>query len=579
MAMETAGTHTGRKRLLSLESFRISPAVAVLGVILLLVILPPLSFLLIASVHTTNFDGSFDQFTLEYFQDLLRSNTFFQALANTAIYSTGSAILGIILGTVLAIVVERTNAPGRQLAFIGAVVSLAIPHVLYVVAWLLLLGRSGPINQMFAAVLGDGTFVIDVYTLQGMILIEGVSFVPLNFLLMSAVLRSTDAAFEEASMMSGANPVTTFWRITLQMGMPGVLALLLLSFIRAFESFEVPAIVGLAGGTEVLTTNIYQSTQSAIPPNFGQAGAYSVFLLVALGVLLYFYSRLSKHAHRYQTITGKGYRPRVIDLGSGKWMGSALIGFILFLVIGMPLLIILYAAFQPFFGRVTLESFGRFTFDNFTRVIGPGFFRDTIKNTLILGSVTASLVVPFTALCAWLAVRRRPGAWALDQLATAPLVFPSIVMSVAFLHTFVNMPIPIYGTLFSVIIACAVGYLPYGMRYAYAGVLQIHNDLEEASTISGARQARTFLRIVFPLLAASMVSCWLFVFLLTVRSMSIPLLLVGPGNSIVAVSLFDLWENGQVTELAAMGVAWMALMMVVSAIFYSVARRYRFLAA
>ena len=121
---------------------------------------------------------------------------------------------------------------------------------------------------------------------------------------------------------------------------------------------------------------------------------------------------------------------------------------------------------------------------------------------LILGAATATVVVPFTALCAWLAVRRRPGAWLLDQIATAPLVFPAIVMSVAFLHVFVNLPIPIYGTLLSVIIASAVRYLPYGMRYAYAGVLQIHADLEDAATTAGAGRAFMFMRVVLPLISA-----------------------------------------------------------------------------
>src|SRR5690606_33392586 len=187
--------------------------------------------------------------------------------------------------------------------------------------------------------------------------------------------------------------------------------------------------------------------------------------------------------------------------------------------------------------------------------------------TLILGTVTASLVVPFTAICAWLAVRRRRGAWVLDQLATAPLVFPSIVMGVAFLNVFVRMPWGFYGTLMSVILASAVGYLPYGMRYAYAGVMQIHSDLEEASTAAGATQEQTFVRIVAPLIAASMLSCWLFVFLLAVRAMSLPLLLVGPGSSLVAVSLFDLLQNGQVTDLAAMGTVWVALMTGVAVLF------------
>jgi iron(III) transport system permease protein len=208
-------------------------------------------------------------------------------------------------------------------------------------------------------------------------------------------------------------------------------------------------------------------------------------------------------------------------------------------------------------------------------ILGLGSFRDAIGNTLVLGAATATLVVPFTALCAWLAVRRHPGAWLLDQLAMAPLVFPAIVLSVAFLHVFVNLPIPLYGTLVSIIIASAVRYLPYGMRYAYAGVLQIHNDLEDAAITAGASRAFLFRHVVLPLIAPALISCWLFVFLLTVQSVALPLLLVGPGTELVAVTLFDLWQNGQVTELAAMGVLWAAFMLVISACFHLMTRRYR----
>jgi iron(III) transport system permease protein len=222
-----------------------------------------------------------------------------------------------------------------------------------------------------------------------------------------------------------------------------------------------------------------------------------------------------------------------------------------------------------------LESLERFTLDNYATILAPGSFRDSIANTLVLGIGTSTAVVPLTALCAWLAVRRRPGAWLLDQIATAPLVFPAIVMSVAFLQVFVNLPIPLYGTLVSVIIASAVRFLPYGMRYAYAGVLQIHEDLEDAAKMAGASSRLIFVRVVLPLVSAALVSCWLFVFLLAVQNVALPLLLVGPGTEIVAVTLFDLWQNGQVTELAAMGVLWVALMLAVSTGLHFTARRYR----
>jgi iron(III) transport system permease protein len=409
----------------------------------------------------------------------------------------------------------------------------------------------------------------------GMVLIEGVGFAPLTFLLMSSVLRSTDASFEEAAMMSGAGPLRTFRTITLRMGLPGILALLLLVIIRAFESFEVPALVGLAGNVSVLTTDIYQASKNSSLPNYGLSGAYSVCLLLIVVLLLVWHHRLSRHARRFQTITGKGYRPRIIDLGRGRFLAAALLLATFLLVTALPVGMLAFTSLQPFYEGLTAESLERFTLDNYATILAPGSFRSSIANTLVLGAATATAVVPFTALCAWLAVRRRPGAWLLDQIATAPLIFPAIVMSVAFLQVFVNLPIPLYGTLTSVIIASTVRFLPYGMRYAYAGVLQIHEDLEDAAKTSGAGPGLIFVRVVLPLIAAALVSCWLFVFLLAAQNVALPLMLVGPGTEIVAVTLFDLWQNGQVTELAAMGVLWLAFMSLVGAGFYWVTRRYR----
>jgi iron(III) transport system permease protein len=556
--------------------WKISPLVALLAAILLILILPPTWFLVESSLHTTRPDGSFGAFTLQYYRQLFTSPFFAVSLWNTVVYAIGCAVVAIALGVIVALIVERTNAPGRSYAFLAAILSLGLPHVLYVVAWLLLLGRTGPVNELFGLVraAGEGP-ALDVYSMWGMILIEGVGFAPLTFLLMAAVLRSTDASFEEAALMSGAGPLRTFGAITLRLGLPGILALLLLVVIRAFESFEVPALVGLAGNVSVLTTEIYQASKSSGTPNYSESGAYSVCLLLIVVLLLVWHHRLSRHARRFQTITGKGYRPRIIDLGRARLVASAWLLATFGLVTALPVGMLVFTSLQPFYEGLTAESLARFTLDNYASILAPGSFRDSIANTLILGGATATAVVPCTALCAWLAVRRRPGAWLLDQIATAPLVFPAIVLSVAFLQVFVSLPIPLYGTLTSVIIASSVRYLPYGMRYAYAGVLQIHEDLEDAARTAGAGPGLVFARVVIPLIAAALVSCWLFVFLLSVQNVALPLMLVGPGTEIAAVTLFDLWQNGQVTELAAMGVLWVALMLVVSVGFHLAARRFQ----
>lgn len=556
------------------DAFSMSPAVLVLTVILLALLLPPTIYLIETSFYTTKFDGSFDQFTFQFYTELFTNPRFFRNLVNASIYAIGSAVVALTLGVLQAWIVERTNTPLRNYVFLISIISLGIPSVLYTVSFLLILGKAGPVNQILMWAFDTSVPVINVYSLWGMIIIEGIDFSPLAFLLLSSVFRSNDASFEEASMMCGAGISQTFRHITLRLAIPGILALLILIFIRAFESFETPALVGRPGNVNVLTTDIYEAIQATVPPNYGQAGSFSIALLLIVVAMLYWYNKLSRHAERYQTITGKGFRPRVMDLGKWRFLTSGLLVLMFIVIIGLPVGIVIYASFLPYYEGLTKQSLSLFTLANYTQVLNSGSFKGSIGNTLILGAATATVVGPFTALCAWLAVRRFRGGWLLDQLCTMPLIFPAIVMGVAFLHVFLQLPFGLYGSLLSVIIASTVRFLPYGMRYSYAGVLQVHRELEEASAISGARQVTTFLRIVMPLVAPALITCWLFVFLLAVKAVSMQILLVGPNSQVVAVTLFDLWENGQVTELAAMGVSWMALMTLVSTTFYIIARRY-----
>ena len=554
--------------------FGCSPLVVCLIVLLLAIMVPPLIYLVQVSFYKTNFDGSFGDPTVQYYTRLVTNPRFFNNFLNTCIYAIGSATIAIIIGVLQAWIVERTNTPLRQYMFLVAILSLGIPQVLYTISWLLILGKSGPVNDLFRTFMGTNEVYLNVYSMWGMILVEGFTWGPLSFLLLSSVFRSADASFEEASMMSGAGISQTFRNITVKLAMPAILALIMLIVIRAFEAFEIPALVGMPGRVRVLTTDIYEAVHISMPANYGQAGAFSVILLFLVVVLLHWYNRLSRYAERFQTITGKGFRPRLMNLGKFRYVTAAILVMFFILLIVLPIGIVLLASLQPFYERVSWEAFTNITFRNYMQVFRAASFRESILNTLILGMVTATLVCTLTALFAWLAVRRFRGAWVLDQLATAPLIFPAIVMGVAFMQVYLNLPFPFYGTLLSVIFASMVRYLPYGMRYSYAGVLQIHDELEEASSVSGARQVSTFFRIVLPLIAPALMTCWLFVFLLSVRAVSMAILLVGPNSQIVAVSLFDLWQNGQTSELAAMGFTWMIFMTGVSALFYAVARRY-----
>jgi iron(III) transport system permease protein len=551
-----------------------SPLVVVLGILLVVLVVPPMIYLITTSFYLTDFRGAFTKLTVNHYGDMLKNPRVLTNLQNTAIYAVGSACVAIVIGTVLAWIVERTNTPLRKSMIVVSIISLGTPNILYTIAWLLMLGKSGPVNDVLKFLLHTDQVVFNVYTMTGMVLIEGFVWTPLAFLLLASVMRSADASLEEASMMSGGGLLQTFRHITLKLSMPGIVALMLLIFIRSFESFEVPAVVGMPGRVPVMTTDIYAAVSLTVPPRYGQAAAFSILLLFVVITLIQFYNRLSRYAERYQTITGKGFRPRIIPLGKWRYVTCAVLIFMIFALIVMPVGLVVWASFMPFYDGVHAEALARATVRNYNRVFNSQSFRDSIGNTLLIGSGVATAVVTVAAFCGWLVVRRYRGAWLLDQLATMPLVFPAIVLGVAFLQIFLNTPFGLYGTLGAIIIASLVQYMPYGMRYSYAGALQIHSELEEASVISGAGETTTFRKIVVPLLMPALITSWLLIFLLSVRAVSLPIMLAGPNTQVVAVTLFDLYSNGQVTELAAFGVAWMSLMTVVSLGFYMVSRRY-----
>ncbi len=555
---------------------RSSWLVWVLAAILLAMVVPPFLYLLQTSFYNRSLDGTTLTYTLDHYIGLFTNPRFFEHALNSAWYSAGSALFAIVLGVIQAWIVERTNTPLRQYVFLFSVISLGIPDVLYTVSWILFFGRSGPFNAVMASITGanpgDPAF-FDVYSVWGMIVIEGVGWTPLAFLLISSVFTSTDASFEEASTMSGATVRNTFRRITLPLAKPAVLAVAILIFIRTFESFEVPALVGVPGKFYVLTADIFTEVNRTMPPNYGVASAFALGLMLIVIGMLYFYGRATRRAEQFQTITGKGYRPRPLMLGKLRYATAAILVLFFFFIIVVPLSMIVWTSFQPFYRSFSVAALDTLTVKHYIAAFNSREVKESIFNTLYLGVGASLLTVAFSMICAYFSVRRYRGGWLLDQLATLPIIFPSIVLGVALLRVYLNIPIALYGTVLSIILGSVIRYIPYGMRYAYAGIMQVHTELEEASSISGARQMTTFFRVVMPLITPALVTCALFIFLIAVRSLSLPIMLAGPNTQVLSVTLYFYWLDGRLPVTAAIGVSWTAFMMIVSTIFYIVGRR------
>jgi iron(III) transport system permease protein len=284
---------------------------------------------------------------------------------------------------------------------------------------------------------------------------------------------------------------------------------------------------------------------------------------------VFWHSRLSKRAKTFQTVTGKGFRPRPIELGRWRWPATGLIvGYFVFAV-AAPLLILIYASTQQFYAVPTAETLSNMTLDNYRYTFSSTGTLVALKNSLFLGLAAATLVMLVMAVASWLVVRTKlPGRWMVDNLAFLPLVVPGLVMGVALLFVYLRFPIPIYGTIWILLLAYFTRYMPYGMRYSSSSMYQISNELEECAQTSGASWFQSFRRILLPLLMPGLIAGWIYILTVSVRELSSSILLYTPGNEVLAIRIWEQYQNGQFTELAALGVVMVAILVALVAIAY-----------
>jgi iron(III) transport system permease protein len=541
-----------------------------------LAVLPPFLYLIQDSLMVP-LPGFKTMLGLENYRRVLAINGW-QLWATTLAFALGSSALAILLGFTSAWLLARTNVPFRQTVFLGAFLSLAAPLIVKGIGWILLLGpNNGLINVWLRAWFGLQGTPIELFGLGGMILVEGLLWTPIALLLALPPLRAMDPALEEAASMCGASRWQTLTRVTLPLARPAILAVLLLSFIRALEAFEVPLLIGIPGGVVTVTTALFQSIHSGFVPRYGEASAYAVLLTAAVSAPLFLYYRATKESAKFATVTGRGFRPSRIDLGKWKYPCGLWV-LIIPLSLCAPLLLMLWASFLPLYTTPSLGDLGRMSLANYAAVATRDDTVSGIWNSLWVGTASASVVAAGTLVMGWVVVRRREAVrWLLDVVVSLPLVFPGIVLGIAVLVEFLHLRfIPVYGTLWIVIFALGLKFLPYGMRFSYSSLLAIDRQLEESARMCGAGTFKVLRTIVLPLIMPAIAAAWIYVFMNAIRDLSTAVLLTGANNSIVSVVILNLWDNGEVPQLAALSILIVAGVTVLGVIFMRLAIRHDF---
>src|SRR5476651_897779 len=402
----------------------------------------PLGFLLWQSFLSPQTANAPAQLTLQNYLDAYSGFETYRLFFNSLQFALGAAVLSFVIGTFFAWVNERTNTPFKSLFFALSIVPLIVPGILFTVSWILLASpKIGIINTALQSWFGADFVFINIYSMTGMIWADGLHYSPMAFLLMSAAFRSMDPALEESAQMSGASVPQVFFRVTLRLAWPAVLASLLILFVRAIESFEVPALLGLPIGIEVYTSAIFQAIHR-YPSQVGLASAYAATLLVICSLGIYFQSRLSSQGGRFATVTGKGFRPRTMDLGNWRYLTAGLFILYFFVVVALPFCVLLWSSLQKYFSAPSFAALSHLSLDAYRSVLGQNAFGTVVWNSLVLSLGSATLIMLATSIIAWVVVRTRlPGRWLIDNLASLPLAFPGLVLGLAIMICYLNMPI------------------------------------------------------------------------------------------------------------------------------------------
>lgn len=559
-----AGAADRLRRALTVKTLVLVAVVAVIAYLAL----TPLGFLL----HGTFFEDG--QFTLGGFERAYTTSGVWTMARNSVVFALGTATLSLLLGTSLAYVTVRTNVPFKSLLVATALVPLIIPGLLYTIAWVMLSSPNvGFINQLANSVIGRP--ILDVFSMIGMIWVEGTDTTPLVFLFMVAAFRSMDPSLEEAALVSGASRLTMLRKVTVPLVRPALSGAMLIVAVRALESFEVPALLGLPKGIYVFTSRIFFELTD-FPYDYGAAGALSISLVFISVVGVYVVNRVRGQGSTFATVTGKGFRPQPLDLG--RWRpvvtGAVVVYFCITTV--LPFLVMLYTSFLPYYQTFSVEHFDLFSLDNYRDLFGSAIFTDALRNSLMLSVGSATAIMFLTGIAAWFVVRTRVrGRQVVDQLTFLPLVVPGLVMGVAISFVYLRNPLPfaVYGTIWILFIAYVTRFMPYGMRYAMPSLTQISPELEESAAVSGATWWQINRRVLLPLMVPGLMAGWIYIIIVSIRELSSSILLYSPGNEVLSIVIWQFYEKGELTTVSAVAVVLVGSLAVFVAIAYKIGAR------
>jgi iron(III) transport system permease protein len=505
-------------------------------------------------------------FTLDNLRVLIAPGVGMAAL-NSLVIAAGATVLALAIGGSLAFVAARTDVRGRGFIYLIGLMPLFLPSYVGALAWSILTSPgAGLINVAFRDIGVTGP-VVNSYTYAGVIVVMAMYYAPYAFLMIHGSMSLMNPDLEDSASIHGSSTWRTVRSITLPLSLPAVLGSGLLIFVLVFENFPVSQVLATPGRIDTLPTFIYKLMNTT--PSRGTEAAVIAIVLVAVVVAVTWMQRRYLAARSFTTVSGKGVKPRTIPLG--RWRTPVLIGALRYFVLSivLPLLALLLSAVRssPYMSSFgSLAESGAIDAGSFAAAVTSDGFLHAATNSVLVSLAAAAGGTALAFAAAYLVYRTKSWArGALEGVSMVPLAIPHIVLGIGLLWTWLVMPLPVYGTLWVLIIGFVAVQMPQGFRGIAASIRSTDRDLEDSAVMLGARRSRAVVVITLPLLRVAVLSTFLLLLMLSMRELTVPLFLYTTDTEILSIAIYDQFENGgALREASATALVYCAIMFVLS---------------
>jgi iron(III) transport system permease protein len=469
-------------------------------------------------------------------------------LFNTLYVSFFGTILAVTFGLVLAWIVNRTNVPGVRWIEQLIILPFYITPLVGALAWSALASpKSGLINKLWQSMAGPDAVLVNIASPVGIIWVMALYEGTVAYMIISAAMKSMDPSLEESSQVFGAGKFRTALRITVPLLKPAILGAAAFVFAEMLGSFAVVTVIGVPIRFHVVTTGIWLLL-TGNPPNYPAAAAMGISLCVFTGASMWIYAKMLGRRD-FTTITGKAFRPRVMNMGRWRPVLFAICALYVTMAAILPLIALVFASVLKF--NTTNLTDVAWTWSNYESVFNKGATTSAMQNSVMLAFMTATIGVLFMGVLSWFIYRTTvPGRGYLEYIVMFPQAVPRMIFSLGLLWAWISMPIGIYGTIWLLLIGYLTIFLPLGVRSISGVVLQLERSVEECARVCGASWLKTMWTITLPLLKPGIMAAWVLIFIVSIREVGASILLISARTKVIGPAIIESYE-GSGSQLTA----------------------------